>query len=317
MDGALLSDHGDEWRVRTKSDLIYHFPKALTEAVEADLQEVPLGRISDLCGNWLEFQRRGSRLMAIRESAERYLRFEYDDGFINAITLYVPASEFTHKFVTYEYDNTGDLTAVRDALDNPYTFAYDNHHMVQHTNRVGLSFYYEYDKSGDDWRVIHSWGDGGLYDYHFEYWLEIQETRITDSLGHVTTVKCNEMGLPIMEIDPLGGRTIFEYDEVGRTTTVVNQANHRTEFQYDIQGNLTRLSRADGSSYLIEFNVQGKISTITDPNGGKWNHIWNENHLLAKTITPLNAVTQYKYDESGQLTHVVDACSGTTKYSRD
>ncbi len=317
IDGALLSDHGDEWRVRTKSDLIYHFPKALAENVNVDLQELPLDRISDLCGNWLEFQRRGSRLMAIRESSERYLRFEYDDGFIDTITLYIPASDFTHKFVSYEYDETGDLVSVRDALENPYTFVYDNHHMVQHTNRVGLSFYYEYDKSESDWRVIHSWGDGGLYDYHFAYWLEIQETRITDSLGHVSTVKYNETGLPILEIDPLGGRTIFEYDEVGRSSAVIDASNNRTEFMYDARGNLLRLTYPDGSKVSIEIDAYNKPASITDPNDAVWRQEWDEKGLLASQTSPLGSTITYQYNDKGLLTGITNAIGLTKRFNYD
>ena len=159
----------------------------------------------------------------------------------------------------YRYDDKGDLVSVIDALGNPYTFAYDDHHMVRHTDRNGLSFYYEYDKSTqNDWRVVHAWGDGGLYDYTFEYFDELNERRITDSLGHISTVKLNEAGLPISEIDPLGGMTIFEYDDAGRTTAVVDPGGHRTEYAYDERGNLLKLTRPDGEAIETDFNPANK-----------------------------------------------------------
>lgn len=306
MDGALLSDHGEEWRVRTKSDLIYHFPKTLIRAGEGGLEETPLARISDLCGNWLEFERVGGRLKAIRESGERYLRFEYVEGYIRSVTLFVPASGFTHTFATYEYDISGNLIAVRDALDHPYRFAYEGSYMVCHTNRTGLSFYYEYDKRGEEWRVVHAWGDGGLYDYRFAYWSEIRETRITNSLGHVTTVKSDENGLPILEIDPLGGRTIFEYDEVGRTIAVVDADNHRTEYLYDERGNLLKFTRPDGLSIETEFSQVNKIIRVTDPNGAEWRQEWDERGLLTRQIMPLGSEIRYEYDWLGQLATFVN-----------
>src|SRR5690606_14519164 len=42
MDGARLSDHGDELRVRTKEDGIYHFPKALAAVNALGVTEYPL-----------------------------------------------------------------------------------------------------------------------------------------------------------------------------------------------------------------------------------------------------------------------------------
>ena len=321
MDGALLSDHGDEWRVRTKSDLIYHFPKQAGASADADdgggVHEVPLGRISDLCGNWWDFERVNGRLSAIRESGGRHLLAEYTEGHIRSLSLFVPDTGFSHTFVVYEYDTTGNLTAARDEHDNPYHFAYDGHHMVRHTNRTGLSFHYEYDASGDHWQVVHAWGDGGLYDYHFVYWPSVHEVRITDSLGHASTVQTDPNGLPILEIDPLGGRTIFEYDEAGRTTAIVNAANHRTEYAYDERGNLLKLTRPDGSTVAIEADASNKPTAITDPNGAVWRQAWNERGLLVTQTSPLGAVTTYEYSDSGLPLSVTDALQARTQFSYD
>nr|WP_297384590.1 RHS repeat-associated core domain-containing protein [uncultured Roseateles sp.] len=320
MDGARLSDHGDEWRVRTKGDLTYHFPKSLTVPVTGQVREVPLGRVSDLCGNWLLYEWVEGRLSAIRESGGRHLLVEYAGRFIRSLSLYVAEAEFSHTFVSYEHDAQGCLTAVRDELDHPYRFAYDGRHMVRHTNRTGLSFHYEYDQRGEgdeEWQVVRAWGDGGLYDYQFAYWPAIREVRITDSLGHVSTVQCDEHGLPILEIDPLGGRTIFEYDEVGRTTAVVDAANHRTEYAYDERGNLLKLTRPDGSAMTVEVDARDKPVAITDPNGASWRQRWDERGLLAEQTSPLGAVTAYEYSADGLLLSVSDALKATTRLGYD
>ena len=320
MDGALLSDHGDEWRVRTKGDLIYHFPKKREVLTQEQVREVPLERVSDLCGNWLQYEWVDGRLSAIRESGGRHLLVEYAGRFIRSLSLYVPEAEFSHTFVSYEHDAQGCLVAASDELGNPYRFAYDGRHMVRHTNRTGLSFHYEYDKSGDgdaEWQVVHAWGDGGLYDYQFAYWPAIREVRITDSLGHVSTVQCDENGLPILEIDPLGGRTIFEYDEVGRTTAVVDAANRRTEYVYDERGNLLKLTRPDGSAMSVEVDARNKPVAITDPNGASWRQRWDERGLLAEQTSPLGAVTVYDYSGDGLLLAVTDALKATTRLGYD
>ena len=316
MDGALLSDHGDEWRVRTKGDLIYHFSKQREVLTQEQVREVPLERVSDLCGNWLQYEWVEGRLSAIRESGGRHLLVEYAGRFIRSLSLYVPEAEFSHTFVSYEHDAQGCLVAASDELGNPYRFAYDGRHMVRHTNRTGLSFHYEYDKSGQgdaEWQVVHAWGDGGLYDYQFAYWPAIREVRITDSLGHVSTVQCDENGLPILEIDPLGGRTIFEYDEVGRTTAVVDAANRRTEFAYDERGSLLRVKWADGSSMSVEVDAGGRPVAVTDAVGANWRQRWDERGLLVEQTSPLGAVTIYEYSDDGLLLSMTDALKATTR----
>ena len=317
-DGALLSDHGSEYRVRTKEDQVYHFEKSLTRINEEDLTEYPIVRMSDLCGNWLEFERHSAKLITINESAGRRIELVIENGHIAEIALYLPGTDSRHVFVRYQYDTAGDLVSVIDTLDQPYTFAYDSHRMIRHTDRNGLSFYYEYEQSAEsDWRVIHAWGDDGLYDYKFEYFDSLNERRITDSLGHTTTVKLNEVGLPISEIDPLGGMMIFEYDHVGRTSAVIDQDGNRTEYEYDEQGNLLKLTRPDGVSIQTEFNSASKAKKITAPNGAEWQQEWDSRGLLACQVSPLGAKSYYEYDGFGQLVSFINPKNAITALNFD
>lgn len=216
--------------------------------------------------------------------------------------------------VQYRYDADDDLIAVDDALGQPYGYAYDTHHMVRHTDRNGLSFYYEYQA---DWRVAHAWGDGGLYDYRFAYTQELNETRITDSLGQVSLVKFDERNLPICEIDPLGGMTTYEYDEAGRTTVVVDPDRHRTEYQYDERGNLLTLTRPDGKAIVTAFDAANKATRISDPNGATWQQEWDARGLLTKQITPLGAESIYEYDAAGQLVGFINPLKARTALAFD
>jgi RHS repeat-associated protein len=300
VDGALLTEQGDEYCVRTKEDRIYHFPKAIARVNGRGGLEYPIGRIADLCGNWLDFDRRGDRLTAINESAGRRIDLEIEDGRIREVALRVPGTDVRHTLVRYEYDQAGDLVAVIDVLGHSHRFAYDEHHLVSHTDRNGLSFYYDYDTTGEDWRVTHSWGDGGLYNYHFEYVDVLNERRITDSLGHVSIVKLDDRGLPISEIDPLGGMTIFEYDEAGRTTAVVDASTQRTEYHYDEAGNLLKVVRPDGAVLATAFDGHNRPLSIADANGAAWQQRWDDRGLLIEQTSALGHVRHYEYDGWGQ-----------------
>ena len=318
MDGALLIEYGDEFQVRTKEDRIYHFPKTLSQVSAEGGTEFPIGRISDLCGNWLDFERHAGRLSGIRESVGRYLDITMDNGRIQKISLRLPGREKQHVFVKYQYDEKEDLVTVLDPFDHPYTFGYENHYMVRHTDRNGLSFYYEYETSSDEiWRVIHAWGDGDLYNYRFEYFDDLNERRITDSLGNTFIVKLNQAGLPISEIDPQGGMTIFEYDDTGRTTAVVDQDLHRTEYEYDDRGNLLKLIRADGSIVETKFNTLNKATEVIDPAGSKWRQEWDERGLLIKQTTPLGYISTFEYDIRGQITAYTNPRGARTEFSFD
>ncbi|WP_338663880.1 RHS repeat-associated core domain-containing protein [Pararoseomonas sp. SCSIO 73927] len=303
MDGAELSDHGAEFRVRTKEDRVYGFPKTLRRDAADGEREYPLGWIGDLCGNSLIYERSAAgRLVAIRESAGRVIRVEGEEGGpVERVALEVPESGFRHVYAAYEQDAAGDLVAVRDALGSPYRFAYEAHRMLRHTDRNGLSFHYEYDSSGREPRVVRSWGDGGLYAYSFAYLDAVNERRITDSLGHVSLVTLDGRGLPIRELDALGGVTIYEYDEAGRTTAVVDQDGHRTEYAFDERGNLTKLTRADGTAVNAAYQSLGKLVSISEPGGATWAQTWDHQGRVATRRSPMGRVEEFRHDSRGLL----------------
>ena len=301
MDGALLADGGSHLAVRTKDDLIYSFSRASATTRADGVREFPLERITDLAGNSLRIERHNGLPRAIVMPGGRRLELEIEGGRLREVSMQHPDTGQRHRFVRYHYDAAGDLVAVIDPLDKPYTFEYTAHRMVRHTDRNGLSFYYRYEAHGDGWRVDHAWGDGGLYDYRFAYLDVIHERRITDSLGHVSVVKLDENGLPINETDPLGGITIFEYDDCGRTSAVVDPAGRRTEYLYDARGNLLKLTRQDGSAVETEFDAANKAIRITDPNGAVWQQAWDGRGQLVAQTTPLGHSNRYEYDSFGQL----------------
>lgn len=318
MDGALLSDHDQELQVHTKEDRIYHFPKTLAHKNEEGRTEYPIIRISDLCGNTIDFERRRGTLMSILDSAGRRLNIQSELGRMTEVSMNIPEQETPHVFIRYEYDISGDLVSVIDALGHPYTFAYDDHLMTRHTDRNGLSFYYEYQISKDgERRVNHAWGDGGLYNYQFAYIDVLSERRITDSLGHVSIVKLNEAGLPISEIDPLGGITSFEYDDRGQTTAVIDQAQHKTNYEYDDRGNLLTLTRSDGKCVKTEWNRLNKAIKITDLNGAVWGQEWDDRGLLIRQKSPLGAESLYAYDGQGQMVRFTNPKGAQTTLAFD
>lgn len=314
VDGARLYAEGGEYHVRSKEglDLVFQRPgHALATPTPARL---PIERIEDRCGNHWRFERTDGRLTRIQESGidglqGRFIHVAMQGACLHQLLLHDPATGINHPLVEYAHDEVGDLVAVTDPLGASRTFEYAQHLLVRHTDRTGLSFYYEYNARQ---QVIHAWGDGGLHDYRFHYDALLQETGITDSLGHASLVKFDENGLPLCEIDPLDGVTVFEYDSCGRTTAVVDPMGLRTGFDYDRRGNLLTLTRADGSTVQTAYDDDDQPIAITDAAGATWRQQWDERGLLLEQRTPLGATTQYSYDARGQLIEHRNALGATT-----
>jgi len=320
FDGARLLRAPAHWVVQTKDGLRYAFARdqqALAPARSGVLSLIE--RITDANGNYWHFERRGAQLTRIVEGTTagqtgRVIEVQSSpQGLIESMALIDPATGARHPLVDYQYADT-DLDAAIDALGAPYRFAYQEHRMVRHTDRGGLSFYYTYDSQ---WRVEHAWGDGGLYDYRFAYNALLRQTEVTDSLGHTTVVKFDENNLPLCEIDPLGGVTVFEYDDVGRTVAVTAPESLRTSFDYDAYGNLLCTTLPDGSRISTDYNGDHKPVSITDPEGEQWKQEWDTRGNLTAQTTPGGNVTQYEYTEQGDLLHVIDPAKQRTALDYD
>jgi len=261
VDGRVLKREDGYYTVRLKEGLTYYFPidKGAGDRIWVD-------HITDPFGNTLHYLRDARGLREIRESCGRRIEVDSQAGRITAMRLCQPGKP-SQLLVRYNYDDQGNLTEVYDALGVPYRFVYRDNLLVEHKNRNGLSFYYEYDKYTPEGRCIHTWGDGGLYEERFVYHDDKNTVEVTGALG-TTTFLYDDRYLVLEETDPLGGVTKYEYDEYGRTTAVVDPDGHRTEYAYDRAGNLIKLTRPDGATIITEYNADYRPLQITDPNGG-------------------------------------------------
>ncbi|MNM35055.1 putative deoxyribonuclease RhsC [compost metagenome] len=321
VDGArLLRQHG-QWRVRFKGGMTYVFGSPTVAGVSRlpRAEVLTIERIEDAYENHWRFERRDGHLVRIVESGVGNLQGRFIDvdsrhGRIERMALHDPATGLMHPLVSYRYDAAGDLVAVLDPLGAARTFHYEQHRMVRHTDRVGLSFHYAFDAQD---RVVHAWGDGGLHDYHFEYDALLRETRVTDSLGHVSIVRFDENQLPICEIDALDGVTRFEYDDFGRTVAVTDPEGLCTAFVYDAHGNVSALIRPDDTVLQLDYDEHDRMVALRTPEGACWQQEYDRQGQLTAQVDPLGATTHYVYDACGQLMTQTNAQQAVTQLRYD
>ncbi|MBI9092930.1 MAG: RHS domain-containing protein [Desulfobacterium sp.] len=306
VDGGALHRMDNYYAVRLKEELTYYFP-----IPKEKTREVLVTYVMDRCQNSIRYVRDGNGLCSIVENSGRQIDVTSVDGRIREMGLQ------EHLLVRFEYDDTGDLVCVRDALNTPYRFQYNNHRLIRHMDKNGLSFSYEYDEHSTTGRCVHTWGDNGLYDYSFKFHDLEGRTEITDSLGHVFNAMYNNRYLITEEIDPLGGKTLYTYDNAGRTTSVEDPGGNLTEYVYDPKGNLLKLIQPDGNGIETEFSPANKATRITDPNGGAWHQEWDAQGLLIKQVTPLGAESSYRYDIHGQLVGFINPRKARTSLGFD
>ena len=73
---------------------------------------------------------------------------------------------------------------------------------------------------------------------HHERHLNARNTLVTDSLGNVTTYRCDPIGLVREVVDPLGDATRYRYDAALRLVQIVHADGSSVTDTYDARGNL-------------------------------------------------------------------------------
>ncbi|HLP42775.1 MAG TPA: DUF6531 domain-containing protein [Fibrobacteria bacterium] len=278
--------------LRTKDHLTYRFSQA------PDAGGIhPLVEIRTDAGHRLRFayDSRG-RLEWVLDSGGRRFRL-VSDGQGRILEIQGPHPDDRERsctLVSYLYDTRGDLVEARDSLGCSWKFRYQNHLLVQETNRNGLSFHFEYDGEGPDSRCTRTWGDGGIHDHKLQYDLQARTTTVVDSLGSRTVYKIVDSGLATEVIDPLGWKSSIIHDEFNEPLVHVDQLGGRTEYEYDDRGNCTKVSRLDGT--VLEFKYKGDSTLLVkDALGGEWKWEYDERNRPTKRTDPLGRNLLFGY----------------------
>ncbi|EHR71796.1 RHS repeat-associated core domain protein [Burkholderiales bacterium JOSHI_001] len=223
--------------------------------------------------------------------------------------------------VRHEFDENGDLRAALNRLDEGERYAYDQHLIVQRTLASGFNFHFEWDRPGPRAQCRRNWGDGGVYDYHFE-WLAGGVSRAIDSRGgvtefhhspggqllretspegHVTRYDHGANGLLAAVTDPQGGITRYEHDALGRLLAVTDALGHTQRLAWDEASRPTRLSDALGQTWQRQYDEQGRLALVKNPAGGSTQFAYNEQGLLAEVQNPVGQTRRLLWDEQARL----------------
>ena len=259
------------------------------------------------------------RLSFITDSAGRTVELRNDErGRLTAIHLPNPDGQGSFPFLRYEYDEAGNLVRIKDALahSQPWRFEYEGHLLVAETDRANLTFYFQYDGTGEDAWCTRTWGHGGIYDHELSYDKVGGVTVVTNSHGHKSLYRSNLANL-VTEVQDAHGRSRhFEYDdETLLRTAEIDALGHRTSYAFDDRGRCTRIEEPTGAiTELIYAEHEAPVEVI-DPRGGSWRFELDLFGRVKERTDPLARSTLYRYREG--LLRRIEAPEGTTELIYD
>ncbi|WP_202702888.1 RHS repeat-associated core domain-containing protein [Flavobacterium sp. UGB4466] len=266
-----------------------------------DGKKYQLTQISNPDGLSIFFEFSGYILNKIIDACGRIIKVSNKDGFIQKLELEGPEQD--ELLVAYEYDELHNIIAIVDGLGKASRIVYEDHLMVEKTDRNGQTFYWEYDTEN---RCVHTWGDGGWQEGRIEYHTEEGYNLVTDANGAVTTYYYEPDQLITRIKDPLGNSIYNTYTEFMELYRQIDQEDRILGFTYDEMGNKISTTYPDGTQEMMLFDEENRPSIAIDPEGHKTIYLYNDQktHQLKTIIAPDKTYTSFTYYENGLLSGV-------------
>ena len=213
-----------------------------------------------------------------------------------------------HTLVQYRYNNDNDLTEVIDAAGQGTCMFYQDHLMVQRTDRNKNSFYWKYERNKAGARVTETWGDGNVLYGRFEYHDDERYNVVTDSLGNAVEYHYDERKQCTKTVYADDTETIREYNEQSELVREIDEEGRITSYTYNDRSQLTGVERADGSTVEFEYDDFGRLISQTNPEGASKQWVYNDDDTLHISIDENGIETIYSYnDENKQVKTVTNA----------
>ena len=224
------------------------------------------------------------------------------NGRVQQVFLCNDISQKNKLIAEYDYSDTGDLVAHRNAKGVGEKYRYENHLIRQRTLKTGFNFYFEWDGETPTARCIHNWGDRGIYDYRFEWNPDKNTSQTQDSRGYIKRFKYNEYGQITEEVDNEGHIHQYAYSR-GRKKSYTDPNGNTTHYLYTPENQPAGYSDALGNSVVLGY-FKGKLRNITDKDKTRWQREYNSQGQLSALINPLNQQVQYEYNQHGLIQRV-------------
>ncbi len=229
---------------------------------------------------------------------------------------------------TFTYTLTGQLKTVTDNRGTT-TYNYDERdRLLSRTEPDGRTISYTYDSAGNILTLITASGttvytydalnridtvesaDGGITDYDYDRVGNLIETTLPN--GVVENRNYDNLDRLIYLENVNGNNVISSYDytldNVGNRTRIEEEDGRIIEYEYDALYRLTKETVTDpvNGNYTIEYGydaVGNRLQKIDSLNGTT-TYIYDDNDRLLSETTG-DVVTQYQYDDAGNLTSVI------------
>src|SRR6266550_1296115 len=256
-------------------------------------------------------------------------------------TYYTYSNKYSNAYLTNE---TRGLNPGGTKITNLYGYNSTTGSMLSSVDPNGYNTTYKYDVLGRPTRVTYPTQDYTIYAYNdAANYVNItnenswKTKQIYDGLGRLTSTQkflsgavystststYNWMDKPTSNTDPLGNRYSYKYDALGRLNTTIEPDGNQTLVFYNDTASWVRYADEYQNFRCNIYDRLGRLVSVIEEADGKCqtgivtNYYYDEIGDLVK-VTNANLVsTFYTYDSVGRLLRTIYADSTSELYSYD
>ena len=223
----------------------------------------------------------------------------------NLNRLFQEVGAVTGEVTEYGYDNQGNVTSAKDALNHITGNQYDYLNRLKQVTDPGTG--------------VTLYGYNGLDAL----------TSVTDPRTLVTTYSLDGLGNLVQQASPDTGTTVNTYDAAGNLAMQTDAKNQVTTYAYDALNRVTLVTFHNGwtQTYIYDqgSNGLGRLTSIEErnPSGNVvvlTQYVYNQKGRLTSDTRTVNSIayaTGYSYDSYGRLSGMTYPSGRTVAYSFD
>ena len=258
---------------------------------------------------------------------------------------YDPVGQLTKRTIngkreeTYAYDPNGNLEKLVNPLGQSQTKTYDAlNRLTAETDTAGQTTLYNYDKDDRLTKVTTGTGATASYAYDGNGNLT-QATSGSQRLSSYTYDKEDQLLTATKGSGEKASTSSYTYDSVGNLTSVTNGNGQVTKYSYDQLSNVVERMTALGTVETYTYDVNNQLSKVKKADGKTITYDYNKLDQLLTTkysqesegqvlytydadgrrvsMSDLTGVTNYVYNEEGEITGVRQGDGSLIQYDYD
>jgi RHS repeat-associated protein len=242
--------------------------------------------------------------------------------------------------LTFKYNGEGLVESIKDPMGHVVSYTYSEKQLASVTIEGKERWKFEYESP----HLLKKITDGRGHSTTIKY--EATTHRVTEEAigGHTRKWKYGTNETTLTE--PNGSETVEAFNGAGEPTKITRAKgkSEETTAEYEYEPStyaLIKMINGDKHEWKYGYEVEGNKASETDPNGDEWKWEYDTRHDVIKETAPDGETTtinrnsdgepevverpvgtetqktEYKYDEKGDVTEIIEPLSNKTKFTYD